>query len=354
MVQNGGGGNEVVLVDQLPTEVVPICALATDDGSPRLAGEDIEHIKTLAQVESDLPPILVHRQTMRVIDGVHRLRAFEMCGRREITVRFFEGDEKAAFLLAVQSNIAHGLPLTLADRTAAAVRIVVSYPHWSNRAIAKVAGLSAATVAAVRGRSAPDSLELSSRLGRDGRSRPADSAQARRRVSALIAANPDASLRNIAKEAGVSPATVQDVRKRLERGDDPVPLKNRKDESAGHRLLDQKPTGILSQRSQAPEAVLMKLRRDPSIRLSEAGRDLLMWLGTHSLSVDEWESLIDRIPPHCVPLVAELACSCAHEWASFANELKLRSQQAGLRVHPNHGGRKRSAVRALPPPAAWR
>jgi len=327
MVQSGDG-IEFALVDQLPTEVVPIRDLVTD-GSPRLAGEDAEHTRMLAQVESDLPPILVHRQSMRVIDGLHRLRAFEMCGRHEIRVRFFEGDDKAAFLLAVQSNMAHGLPLTLADRTAAAARIVISHPHWSDRAIAQVAGLCAATVAGVRERSAPGSLELSSRLGRDGRSRPANSADARSRVSALIAANPGASLRNIAKEAGVSPTTVQDVRKRLERGDDPVPLKNRKDEAARRRLYDSKPAGTLPKRSQAPEAVLRKLRRDPSIRLSEAGRDLLTWLGAHSLSGDEWESLIGRIPPHCMTLVAELAYSCAQEWDSFANELKFRSQEAG-------------------------
>jgi transposase len=326
MVEKGNA--QLALVDHLPAIYVPICALVAD-GSPRLAGQDLEHIKALAQVESKLPPILVHRHTMRVIDGLHRLRAAEICGRTEIEVRFFEGDDNAAFVLAVQSNIAHGLPLTLADRTSAAARIVISHPHWSDRAVANVVGLSATTVAAIRERSAPESLELDARIGRDGKSRPANSAAARRRTRDLIAANPAASLREIAREAGVSPATVQDVRKRLERGDDPVPPQQRRSEKAGRALHDAKSAGVLPDRhkaSQAAEIVLEKLRRDPSLRLSEAGRDVLIWLGASSLGISDWSNIIDQIPPHCFNLVAQLACSCAQEWGSFANELKLRSQ----------------------------
>jgi hypothetical protein len=45
--------------------------------------------------------------------------------------------------------MAHGLPLTLADRLAAAARIVTACPYWSDRAVAAVAGLSPKTVTAV-------------------------------------------------------------------------------------------------------------------------------------------------------------------------------------------------------------
>ncbi|WP_220378005.1 hypothetical protein [Streptomyces inhibens] len=48
----------------------------------------------------------------------------------EIGVKFFDGSEKDAFVLAVESNVHHGLPLTLSDRTAAARRIVKSHPEW--------------------------------------------------------------------------------------------------------------------------------------------------------------------------------------------------------------------------------
>ena len=39
--------------------------------SPRTSGEDPEHVETLLSAEGELPPILVHRPTMQVIDGLH-------------------------------------------------------------------------------------------------------------------------------------------------------------------------------------------------------------------------------------------------------------------------------------------
>ncbi|MGH8879883.1 MAG: hypothetical protein ACRD0P_21450, partial [Stackebrandtia sp.] len=50
-------------------------ALLRPADSPRLDGENSEHTQMLAESSEKLPPILVHRQTMRVIDGVHRLSA---------------------------------------------------------------------------------------------------------------------------------------------------------------------------------------------------------------------------------------------------------------------------------------
>jgi hypothetical protein len=92
-------------------------------GQPVQAGEDLSHARMLAEAEGDLPSVVLHRATMCVIDGMHRLRAAELRGDKTIAVRFFDGDDDAAFVLAVQANIAHGLPLSFADREAAAVRI---------------------------------------------------------------------------------------------------------------------------------------------------------------------------------------------------------------------------------------
>lgn len=97
---------------------VPIGSLLPAN-SPRSQGEDDEHIQRLAENEADLPPILVQQGTMRVIDGMHRLRAAILNGRRSIDVEFFDGSDEEAFIRAVEQNVAHGLPLTLADRKAA-------------------------------------------------------------------------------------------------------------------------------------------------------------------------------------------------------------------------------------------
>ena len=57
--------------------------------------------------------------------------------------------------------------------------------------------------------------------------------EGRRRAARLINTSLDKSLRAIAKEAGISTATVRDVRQRLAGGRDPVPPKQRKEEREG-------------------------------------------------------------------------------------------------------------------------
>lgn len=87
---------------------------------------------------------------MRVIDGMHRVRAAQIRGETEIRATFFVGDDSEAFVAGVRANTTHGLPLSLEDREAAARRIVELFPDWSNRAIASVSGLSDKTVGAIR------------------------------------------------------------------------------------------------------------------------------------------------------------------------------------------------------------
>ena len=131
--------------------MVPIGSLLPAD-SPRLAGEIEEHVRTLAESDAALPPIVVHHSTMRVVDGMHRLRAAALRGDRHIEVGLVEGTAEDAFVLAVRLNAEHGLPLSRQDRTAAALRIIESHPHWSDRRIASVTGLSPGAVGALRGR----------------------------------------------------------------------------------------------------------------------------------------------------------------------------------------------------------
>ncbi|MBE1530637.1 ParB/RepB/Spo0J family partition protein [Actinomadura algeriensis] len=297
--------------------------------SPRLEGEQPDHVRVLAGVDTDLPPILVHRQTMTVLDGMHRLRAAVQNGRREIGVRFFDGSHKDAFVAAVKANISHGLPLSLTDREAATVRILDSHPQWSDRAIAEVVGLAATTVARIRARSASAQARPETRIGRDGRVRPINGAVGRRLAGRLFAERPDASLREIAELAGISPGTALDVRKRLSRGEDPVPAKQLLAEQRKQAGVAEAPKPVRFQRRRGvpdAELVLRKLQRDPSLRLTDTGRGLLRLLNTRSLKSDEWADLQGEIPAHCVPLVADLALGLADEWAKFAEALKSRAR----------------------------
>jgi ParB-like chromosome segregation protein Spo0J len=300
---------------QPATEKLQVSRLFPGD-SPRLEGIDDDHAKVLAQVEGPLPPILVHRATMRVIDGMHRLQAARMRNLDHIDVRFFDGAEEDAFVLAVESNVSHGLPLSLSDRTAAATRILTTHSMWSDRAIGRKTGLAPGTIRRIRNR--VDASEYpDGRLGRDGRLRPVDSADRRRKASDLIAAKPNASLREIAQEAHVSPATVRDVRWRLERGEDPVPSKYRKDQPAPRapRRTRRQPTPADLTR------VLQRLRQDPALRYNEVGRRMLTWLNAHVRGIDTWQEFATTMPSHCIEPVADLARGCANSWASFADEL---------------------------------
>jgi ParB-like chromosome segregation protein Spo0J len=203
---------------------IPLLSIHPGD-SPRLNGEDRAHIARLAEIETPLPPILVDRRTMRVIDGMHRLMAASLRGRETIDVIFFDGNAADVFLLAVQENVVHGLPLSQADRRAAAERIIGTHPHMSDRAIGRAAGLSAKAVAAIRKRLSDDAPQSNVRIGKDGVARPLDSGQGRELAAKLLADQPGATLRDVARASGISPATVLDVRRRLARGEPPVPRK---------------------------------------------------------------------------------------------------------------------------------
>lgn len=315
--------------DDAPVVLVRITDLALGL-SPRLEGEHERHARLLAETDATLPPILVHHATMRVIDGMHRVCAARMKGQETIRAQFYEGSENAAFVLAVQRNITHGLPLSMADRKAAASRIVSSHPHWSDRAIAARTGLSARTIQSVRRCSTADSPPLSGRVGQDGRFRPINVAEGRLRASEIIRAQPTVALRTVAKAAGVSLGTAHDVRERLRRGDDPVPARHRADSGSEHPVETRRqrrparPPGTRDLR-----VILESLQRDPSMKFTGSGRSALRWLWLHAIEARDWALLLDSLPAHTTEAVAELAWSSAEAWQEFARELTQRSCMTG-------------------------
>ena len=331
---------------------VPVLSLRPAD-SPRLNGEDKAHIARLAETEAPLPPILVDKRTMRVIDGMHRLMAASLQGRETIDVRFFDGSEADIFLRAVQENIAHGLPLSQADRRAAAERILMSHPQMSDRAISHTAGLAARTVAAIRAKmvivggngSHGRIPQSSARVGRDGRVRPLDSGVGRLRAAKLLEQEPTASLRDVARATGISPATVLDVRKRLERGESPVPGKpatnaartaadndatnvGRDAEigngSGGAAVPPPRP-GSYPAAPPDPAVVVEKLLRDPSLR-NDSGKGLLRLLHVNAIGAEQLAAAAIAVPPHCVGVVVQIARQYANMWQEFAHELDGRAR----------------------------
>lgn len=312
-----------------PIEHVSVSKLIDAD-SPRLKGEDKEHIERLAGIGPDsCPPILVHINTMRVIDGMHRLRAAVLRGQDEVEVEYFEGSDQEAFLLAVTENTAHGLPLTLADRRAAAARIIATHPFLSDRTIGKHTGLSHNTVAVVR---SAESLDWgpAQRVGADGRSRPMSSQGGRRRALEVITGRPEASLREIAAAAGVSIGTAHDVRKRIERGADPVNVGVRSTSARrGSGLKDAGRAAGRPRREWRSSIVdiFQSLARDPKLKYAEQGRLLLRWVNCHAVGVNDWRKLIEAVPRHRVPDLTAIAEQCSEAWREFGQELERSMQR---------------------------
>lgn len=333
---------------------VPMLSLRPAD-SPRLNGEDKAHIMRLAEAETPLPPILVDRRSMQVIDGMHRLMAASLRGQETIDVMLFEGNEADIFLRAVRENVTHGLPLSRADRRAAAERIIASHPHLSDRAIGQTAGLAAKTVAAIRKLSGESAPQPSVRVGRDGRVRPLDGRAGRRRAAELLTEQPNASLRDVARAAGISPATAFDVRKRLDSGESPVPEKapgrtdragdastymNSHDEPAGHDagtgrddssaarvplLRIEPPSNSRKASEPDPAATVEKLMRDPSLRNNEQGKSMLRLLHINAVGAKQLPDAADTVPPHCVAIIVQLAQQYASMWQECARELDRRA-----------------------------
>lgn len=308
---------------------VPISRIRVS-GSPRTTGENLRHISALAEISSDLPPIVVHRRTMTVIDGVHRLRAAERGGASFMSVVFFNGDEREAFVLAVRLNSGHGLPLSLADRKAAAIRMLTDFPDWSNRRLGEVAGLSDKTIAALRRRPGAEIPHPTSvRLGRDGVAYPIAAAEGRSRALAFLEANPETSAREVALAASISLTTAKDVRRQLrgaeeEQGKATGPDDGRtRDGESGGRAVEKRSSGV---RPELPDlsVVVQRLRADPSLRFTEVGRKMLRMLDVSTSHPADWTSMATNLPIHCAPMLAELARHQAKGWQILAESLTER------------------------------
>jgi hypothetical protein len=299
--------------------VTDIVLLSVDDllpiEGPRAAGLDLDHVRALAQVVSQLPAIVVHHGTGRVVDGMHRVAAARLNNLLTIRARYLHASLDDAFLWAVQANVIHGLPLSMADRRRAAARIIGTHPHLSDRRVARVAGLAAGTVGSLRS-TLKGHGHAAVRIGSDGRLRPLNTDEGRLAAGRIIEQRPGASLREIAREAGISIGTARDVRLRLAAGEEPV-LARRQETARGARPnTPLPPTELVVD----VEEQLKMLRRDPALRYTDTGRSFLHWLGNHVITTDEWRSATSELPTHCGDRVAAIARECSRVWARLAEE----------------------------------
>lgn len=279
--------------------------------TPRLDGEDPNHVRVLADIFESLPPIVVHRESMTVIDGYHRVRAARLLQLAEVSAVLFEGDDAAAYLESVRLNIAHGKPLTLRERERAATQIAETHPDWSDRRIAQLCGVSPKTVARSRQASSEENPHLTVRVGRDHKRRPTDPAALRLKVAEHLKAAPDASLEAVARATGSSRGTVRDVRERLRTHRDVVPqgLKRRRRYSNVRAETDEP---ALSQPASAPQPEKAR----SSIASPEGFAE---WFAATDVRDELCQAYAAVIPGEKLPSVAVEARRRAATWNRFAD-----------------------------------
>lgn len=210
----------MTLVEKVNTGEIVTLPVANLKSGLKVRAEriDLDHVARLELVVQDCPPIEVSYPSMRVVDGAHRVTAAtrrSIAGIRAILTHYdSEAEELEA---AIRANTGHGLPLSLAERRSLASRFVTT-TEFSDERIAKTCGLAGPTVADIRRSVQPQKttrLDTSKRVGKDNKRRPASPATQRDRIDDEVAADPDASAREIARRTGASPTTVATRKARM-------------------------------------------------------------------------------------------------------------------------------------------
>jgi hypothetical protein len=272
--------------------------------SPRTQPLCSAHVALLVELGGNWPPVVVRRGDFRIVDGHHRVEAARRLGLATISGYFFEGSDDDAYLDAVRLNIRHGLVLTMAERREAARLILSRHPDWADRRVSAICGLSRSTVGEVRRTSPLETQDrpnvkdgrLDKRVGRDGRSRPVDSDALRVRIAELVAREPSASLRSVARVAGASPETVRAVRNDLRSG-------------AYSRGACEPPAEV-------PHA----------FGSTSPGREFFDWFSRTQVGPDDPVAYAADIPLSRVYEVADEARQRAARWQSFADLVERRAR----------------------------
>jgi len=266
----------------------------------RHAGLHEAHVRYLASVYEELPPILVQESSLRIVDGAHRLAAAELLGLDQVKVAYFSGADREAYIEGLRLNVRHGLPFTLRDRTEAAANLLSLCATWSDRRIATTCGVAPGTVGRIR--ATVQNGQLPRREGIDGRLRPADPKEARRRISQVLAVMPNAKTHDLVVLTGSAPATVRSAR----RGPTPVRLTNgqRADPGADQRA--------------GPSP-----KEDAAFSCDARAQAFAAWFQAHLIEDSHWAGLIPAIPIGRVYTLADEARHQARCWERLAKQLEL-------------------------------
>jgi hypothetical protein len=210
------------------------------------------------------------------------------------------------------------------------MKILEGCPEWSDRGIAARTGLSGKTVGALRRKAADRIAQAPVRVGRDGRARPLHREESGRAAVGLPpgrSADPSAELlagRPVGparEQLGAAPRS--HFTRRLVGGE-------RADGAAvsGPGALSAAAPAARALGGYAdPDTQLASLKRDPALKYSKDGREMIRWLETHVVR-DADLGLVLQAPAHQARKIAVLARACAANWNGIAMRMDLAGDDA--------------------------
>lgn len=192
-------------------EIIRLATNRIVDGPPIRGDRSAAGLGAVARALDHLPPIAVQAGTWRLVDGAQRLAAARSLGRDEVKVEMVVvGDDE---LLAERARRNNGAgALTRSERRTVAIELLEQHPEWSDRRIGSCVGVAGTTIGRLRDRAGAPSQHLhtdDARIGSDGRRYRSDTAPAKAHAARLHSSDPQRSLNSIAREVGLSPATVK-------------------------------------------------------------------------------------------------------------------------------------------------
>lgn len=140
------------------SEIINITAIRLDGGTQARAASDTAAIQDYARAMGEgatFPPVVLFQDgpDLWLADGFHRVAAAHLAGLEEIAADIQPGTRRDALLFSVGSNQTHGVRRTNADKRSSVAHILddAEWCQWSDREIARRAGVSNVLVSKMRG-----------------------------------------------------------------------------------------------------------------------------------------------------------------------------------------------------------
>jgi hypothetical protein len=133
---------------------VPLDDITRDETlQPRdgLKDAHVRAIQTALESGVEMPPVVLYQlgDTLALVDGWHRFAAHQRAGKVKISADLYDGDRDDAIAHAGAANVGDKLGLTASERVSFLLALLKlpKYRKLSDRALARMVGVAAATVA---------------------------------------------------------------------------------------------------------------------------------------------------------------------------------------------------------------